>query len=246
MSSDGAKTSVRAVLRRGKWCVGVHKLARFRVSGARILLGCSQQAFKAISTVMKDPVPKFWRDEHVKGSGSCRRCRSIGERSEPSACKDRIKASKPIRLSTGKLNLPITVRNAASGWPTARQHPENKWSEGYLMELAVHFTRLNASIYKMRIKGIPYWFWTRFYLMDMSGYSFQHIWILKKRLRNSMLGLIYISGSTFPANPAEAEHMNKEEVNGGLNPVASSVKGGDLHSFIRLSAHFQTDTTIRS
>lgn len=50
-----------------------------------------------------------------------------------------------------------------------------KSSEIYLMELAVHFTRLNASIHKMRIKGIPYWFQTRFYLMDASGYSFQHI-----------------------------------------------------------------------
>lgn len=50
-----------------------------------------------------------------------------------------------------------------------------KSSEISLMVLAVHFTRLNASIHAMRIKGIPSWFWTRIDLMDMSRYSFQHI-----------------------------------------------------------------------
>lgn len=55
------------------------------------------------------------------------------------------------------------------------QQRRNESSELYLMELAARFTRINASIHKMRIKGIPYWFWTRFHLMDMSGYSFQHI-----------------------------------------------------------------------
>lgn len=50
-----------------------------------------------------------------------------------------------------------------------------KSSEISLMELAVHFTRLNASIHTTHIKGIPYWFWTCFHLMDVSCYSFQHI-----------------------------------------------------------------------
>lgn len=47
-----------------------------------------------------------------------------------------------------------------------------KSSEISLMGLAVHFTWLNAPFHTTRIKGIPYWFWTHFDLMDMSRYIF--------------------------------------------------------------------------
>lgn len=63
-------------------------------------------------------------------------------------------------------------------WLTYQQRTKDrsaamKSSEISLMELAVHFTQLNASIHTTNIKGILYWFWTHFDLMEVS-YSFQH------------------------------------------------------------------------